>query len=82
MQWEPPKNPYRLNAFRILQLGAGATPAQIVAQSSNLGRRISAGTSLKIGGESLDLPAVTQAAATLRDPATLAEELLLVHNLR
>ena len=55
-------------------------PAQIAAQARNLVQRIESGEEMKCAaGHPLDDHAVNDASSKLREPGSLAEELLLVH---
>lgn len=79
LKWTPARNPYLHHAFGVLRLGPHAPPAAIEQQAKNLAQSLRAGGSVSCGGQPLDEHAIGEAAKSLRDPRSLAEELLLVH---
>ena len=79
MKWERGKNPYLHNYFGKLFIGPNATPPQIVSQARKLVQKRKAGKVVELAGEELDDHAINESSAKLRDPRSLAEELLLVH---
>jgi hypothetical protein len=79
LEWKRGQNPYVHHHFGKLRLGPGASPNQVVTQARNLTQRLAAGHEVVLAGLKLDEHAVKEASAALREPRTLAEELLLVH---
>ena len=79
LEWKPGRNPYVYNYFGKLRVGPNVTPPQIVAQAKNLVVRVDAGRPLELAGEKLDQHSIQEASSKLREPRSLAEELLLVH---
>jgi hypothetical protein len=79
LKWKKGCNPYVHNYFNFLGAGPRATPAQIVQFANNRNTAITHGQPIEIGGVTLDKHAVSDASKELRQPRSLAEELLLVH---
>jgi hypothetical protein len=79
MKWVRDTNPYVHNYFGRLRIGPNATPVQIGAQSKKLLQKIVSGQKVILVGQELDEHAVSEAAKKLYEPASLGEELLLVH---
>lgn len=79
-RWVQEKNPYTANHFRNLQVGPETSPQQIVQQARNLTQKLANGQKVLAGdGVELDEHAINEASTKLREPRSLAEELLLVH---
>lgn len=79
-KWELGKNPYVFNYFGKLELGPTAKPGQIVTQARMRSQTANAQPGkLQLGGVVLDEHVIMEASGKLREPAALAEELLLVH---
>jgi len=79
MKWVRGTNPYVHNYFGRLRIGPNATPVEIVAQRKKLVQKIDSGQEVVLAGQKLDQHAVSEAANMLYEPASLGEELLLVH---
>jgi hypothetical protein len=80
LKWEKGKNPYACTCFARLQVGPATRPAQIVQRAKNLAQKIAAGENAQNpSGAPMDEHAVQEASSKLREPASLAEELLLAH---
>jgi hypothetical protein len=79
MKWVRGTNPYVHNYFGRLRIGPNATPVQIGAQRKKLVQKIDSGQEVNLAGQKLDQHAVSEAANMLYEPASLGEELLLVH---
>lgn len=77
--WKADANPYVHTAFAVLGLGPNATPPQVVHKAEDLGKKLAGGKAVDVAGVPLDEHAVAEAAKTLKDKETLAEELLLAH---
>lgn len=79
MKWLHGANPYVHNYFGRLRIGPNATPVQIGAQRKKLVQKIESGQEIVLAGQRLDQHTVSEAANMLYEPASLGEELLLVH---
>jgi hypothetical protein len=79
MKWVRGTNPYVHNYFGRLRIGPNATPVQIGAQRKKIAQKIDSGQDVILAGQKLDQHAVSEAANMLYEPASLGEELLLVH---
>lgn len=79
LTWNPDRNPYRFNYFRMMRLGPDATPCQIAAAERSLKQQLAGGRRIEIDGQALDAQAVSSAAANLRNGQTAVAEMLLLH---
>lgn len=79
LKWIRGSNPYVVNYFAKLRLGANADPRRMNASARNLKQKIAHGEPVELGGLKLDEHAIEEASTRLRDDAARAEELLLVH---
>lgn len=79
MKWEPGRNPYVLTYFAKLRLGSSATPRVVIAQAEDLTKRLVVGQKVVVAGVALDEHTINDASARLREPESLAEELLVTH---
>jgi len=79
LSWRRGENPYRLNYFGILQVGAQASPGLIRFRKADLTRKISGGGEHQVAGRAVSEADLAEAEARLLDPASWASEVLLVH---
>jgi len=79
MKWYRGLNPYVHHYSGRLRISPNATPVQIDAQCKKLLQKLKAGKEVELAGQRMDEHAVSEAAKKLYEPASLAEELLLVH---
>jgi len=79
LKWIRGCNPYVVNYFAKLRLGANADPLRMNASARNLKQKIAQGEPVELGGQKLDEHAIEEASTRLRNGAARAEELLLVH---
>src|SRR5262249_56249123 len=79
LKWIRGCNPYVVNYFAKLRLGANADPLRMNASARNLKQKIARGEPVELGGQKLDEHAIEEASTRLRNAAARAEELLLVH---
>ena len=80
LKWIRGCNPYVVNYFAKLRLGADADLRRMNASARNLKQKVARGEPVELGGQKLNEHAIEEASARLRDdPAARAEELLLVH---
>jgi hypothetical protein len=78
LKWERGTNPYIHNYFGRLLVGPVASAQQIAAKAKQLTQKLQK-EQLELKGELLDEHAIKEASTKLREPASLAEELLLAH---
>jgi hypothetical protein len=79
LKWEPGRNPYVFNCFGKLRIGSRASVPEICAQARQINQRLAVGETIELAGVPLDEHTINEASAALREPSSLAEELLLVH---
>lgn len=79
LRWKRGENPYRLNYFRILRVGANAKSAKIAKRRDHLSRIIKSGGEHCVEGRPVSEADVMQAGNRLIDSKFQAPELLLVH---
>jgi hypothetical protein len=79
LKWQRGTNPYIHHYFGKLRLGPHATAPQIAVKPKELVKLLNGGQKVELAGLALDEHALKEAANELREPKTLAQELLLVH---
>jgi hypothetical protein len=79
LKWQRGVNPYRYNYFGKLHIGPHFRPPQLLEQARNLIQKLTGGEPIELPGPPLDEHAINEAVSKLREPRSLAEELLLVH---
>lgn len=79
LNWDPHRNPFAENDFRVLHAGPGILPTQIVQLAGNLKRQIESGHDVQLNDREVTVAQLQEASNRLREPETLAEELLLAH---
>jgi hypothetical protein len=78
LRWIRGHNPYRLNYFAILELGAHVNARQIREGSRNLVRKLGR-AERRVDGRAISEAEVIEAESRLKDPAHRAAEALMVH---
>lgn len=80
LEWRRPPHCYACNAYARLGLAANATAVQIAGRGKKLLQRLARGMAVQCRcGHELDEREVQEAVSALVEPASQAEELLLVH---
>ncbi len=80
LKWQPGINPYMHTYFAKLRAGPNVRADQLIQQCRELKKLLAAGKPVTLDSTSLDEHALSEAATKLtREPAALAQELLLVH---
>ncbi len=80
LQWKKGRNPYVHNPHGFLQLGPFAKPNEIIPQEKKLRTKLKRSReALTLAGVALGEHDLGEASKQLRDPASLARALLLVH---
>jgi hypothetical protein len=80
LRWVRGQNPYRLNYFGILQVGAHASPRVIRFRRTDLTRKISGGGAHRVAGRQITEADLAEAESRLLDPVRWTAEVLLVHH--
>jgi hypothetical protein len=79
LTWKRGTNPYRVNAFSILQIGPNARRGIVVAARKRVAARIELGAGASIDGRPLTTAEVYEAESRLLDERGWAAEVMLVH---
>lgn len=79
LKWVRGENPYRLNYFGILQVGADANPRVITFRRKDLERKIGGGGEHEVAGRRITEADLAEAESRLLDPARRVSEALLIH---
>lgn len=79
LRWKRGENPYRLNYFAILGVGAHANPRRIANCRDDLKRKIRGGVKHRVEGRSFSETDLDDAGSRLLDPVFWTSEVLLVH---
>lgn len=79
LKWVRGENPYEVNHYGILQVGAHANPRVITFRRKDLERKISGGGEHRVAGKRVTEADLAEAESRLLDPARRASEALLVH---
>lgn len=79
LKWEEGRNPYVFNSFAKLEAGPAIQRNQVVTKARHLKIKVEGGQDVRINGSLLSAPEIEEAKNTLTTVGSLAEELLLVH---
>ncbi len=79
LTWVRGENPYRLNHFGVLEVGADANPRVITFRRKDLERKIGGGGEHRVDGRLITEADLAEAESRLLDPARRVSEALLVH---
>lgn len=79
LRWKRGENPYRLNYFAILQVGAHASPSRITRRRKELTQKMDGGGEHRVDDQVIGKAELAEAGKRLLDPASWAAEVLLVH---
>ncbi|MFC5053433.1 hypothetical protein [Saccharothrix xinjiangensis] len=79
LRWVRGENPYRLNHFGVLQVGADANPWVITFRRKDLERKISGGGEHRVADRLVTEADLAEAESRLLDPVRRVSEALLVH---